>query len=120
MFLGYKSVEEYKRSHVEKVTIDEIVELKQVNKKARRCSNCKTLVKYDSEGNKAWFYIVDPHPDAMEFMVYHAMEFCTKDCVFEYFTSEFNMSFDKYLEDFNAKLDKHHSEIIGLIEESLL
>ena len=37
MFLGYKSVEEYKRDHVEKVTIDEIVELKQVNKRARRC-----------------------------------------------------------------------------------
>ncbi|PKU49967.1 hypothetical protein [Lysinibacillus fusiformis] len=119
MFLGYKSVEEYKRDHVEKVTIDEIVELKQVNKRARRCKNCSTLVKYDSEGNKAWFYIVDPHPDAMEFMEYHAMEFCTKECVVEYFTSEFNKPFDIFMEEFNEKLGKHHDEVIQLIEKSL-
>lgn len=118
MFLGYKDKEDYLKSAKWEVKIEDIVELRQVKKNGRRCECCKTLVKFDSEGNKTWFYYVDP--DTMivpEFMAIHSSVFCCMDCVKEGLSEFVEMPIEKYLIEATKKLIEHNNEMVRLIEE---
>jgi len=116
-FCGYLTVDEFFAENPKKFTsesLDRILTYQQVNKRGRRCKSCDKMVKFDVDGNKAWFYRLvasDCQWIGSYFMPYEDFTFCSKECTYKFMESVVG-DLDQFLEEFNKNYEKHVKEMV--------